>query len=333
MKNREIIQFESRAKLMVSGEYLVLKGALSLALPLKFGQKLTVKSVEGNPVLNWESRIRNKTWFTATIQLHDFRISDSNLPAISETLRQILMASRELNPAFLQSPQNYLVTSEMDFYPEWGIGSGSSLVSNVAFWAECDPFLLNKMIFSGSGYDIACARSNSPIIYKTTEGKPFWREAEFQPAFHNHLYFVHLNQKQNTKKSIHETNLSAVSTANIARISALTTELEKANNLSDFQLLMDEHEEITGSIIRKTPIKQLLFNNFCGTVKSLGAWGGDFILAASGASEQYVRNYFAGKSLKTIFKYNEIVLNRESTETGSSSNDDLSSIVQLQNSL
>jgi len=34
--------YESRAKLMISGEYLVLKGALSLAIPLRFGQKLLI---------------------------------------------------------------------------------------------------------------------------------------------------------------------------------------------------------------------------------------------------------------------------------------------------
>ena len=47
MSSQAKMVFESRAKLMVSGEYLVLQGALSLALPLKQGQKLTVEAAEG----------------------------------------------------------------------------------------------------------------------------------------------------------------------------------------------------------------------------------------------------------------------------------------------
>jgi mevalonate kinase len=332
MKNPETGPFESRAKLMVSGEYLVLKGALSLALPLKFGQKLKVKSREGNPVIKWESLIKNKPWFTATIQLPDFRVKDSNLPAISETLRQILMAARELNPCFLQIRQEYQVLSEMDFDPDWGIGSGSSLISNVAYWAECDPFRLNKMIFNGSGYDIACARSTSPIIYKATDDKPIWRKANFQPDLHKHLYFVYLNHKQNTRKSISESDLSSVSSAEIARISLMTTDFEKVSNLQEFQFLMDQHEEIIGNIIRKTPIKKLLFNDFDGSVKSLGAWGGDFILAASSASDEQVRKYFAGKNLTTIFNYHEIVLKSELSETTSSQKGNSWSILQTTNS-
>ncbi len=332
MKNPETSTFESRAKLMVSGEYLVLKGALSMALPLKFGQKLKVMTQKGIPVVKWESFNKNEHWFSATLQLPDLKVTDSNLPLISETLRQILMAARELNPEFLQIGQEYHIISEMDFDPNWGIGSGSSLISNIAYWAECDPFLLNKIIFNGSGYDIACARSSSPIIYKTTEDKPVWREANFHPGFHKHLYFVYLNQKQNTKKSIHETDLSAVSSAEIALISSITKELEKADNLQDFQLLMNEHEEIISKIICKTPIKPLLFNDFNGSAKSLGAWGGDFILAASSASEQYVKKYFAGKNLSTIFRYDEIVLQRESTKTALSRSFNSSGILQMQNS-
>jgi len=45
-------------------------------------------------------------------------------------------------------------------------------------------------------------------------------------------------------------------------------------------------------------------------MKSLGAWGGDFILAASTETESSVRNYFDGKNYPLIFRYNEIVHNK-----------------------
>ena len=67
-------RFESRAKVMVSGEYLVLKGAMALALPLKYGQSLAVEEKEGESMIQWKSTINDNLWFTATILLPDFRV-------------------------------------------------------------------------------------------------------------------------------------------------------------------------------------------------------------------------------------------------------------------
>ena len=38
-------RFYSHGKFLLTGEYLVLKGALALALPLKLGQSMTVETV------------------------------------------------------------------------------------------------------------------------------------------------------------------------------------------------------------------------------------------------------------------------------------------------
>ena len=308
MKSHRIKTYQSPAKLMLSGEYTVLKGALSLALPLKYGQTLKVEECEGKSAIHWQSMINEIVWFSATILLPDFKVIVSNLPKISDTLLQILIAAKELNPGFLKLNHEYRVTSGMNFDPSWGIGSSSSLISNIAWWAGCDPFILNKKIFSGSGYDIACARSSYPIIYKVNENQPVFRKAYFRPHFHRNLYFIYLNRKQDTRKSILKTDLSSLSNIDINTISELTLGLEKAECLADFQDLMDQHEELTGRIIGQTPVKELLFSDFNGSVKSLGAWGGDFILAASGSSEKHVREYFIGKNLFTIFNYSDFVI-------------------------
>ena len=93
----------------------------------------------------------------------------------------------------------------------------------------------------------------------------------------------------------------------IDTISALTLAMEKADDLRVFQAIMDQHEEIIGRVIRQVPVRERYFNNFKGSVKSLGAWGGDFILAATSGPEDYLRNYFINKGLKTIFSYDELV--------------------------
>jgi len=301
-------RFESHAKLMISGEYLVLKGALSLALPLKYGQTLTVEEKEGKPLIYWKSLVNEVLWFTATLQLPNFRVLETNSPIVSMTLCNILAGAKTLHPTFLDSEKEYHVISAMDFLPEWGFGSSSTLVSNVAYWDVCDPCELNRLIFEGSGYDIACARSTSPIIYEFKNAGSAFRKANFQPLFEQQLYFIYLNRKQSSQKSIKSLDLTRLSTLEIRAITKLTIGMEMASDLETFQSLMEQHEELVGKTIRKIPIKELYFDDFQGSLKSLGAWGGDFVLVASTKPEEYVRNYFQGKELQTIFKYRDIVL-------------------------
>ena len=45
------------------------------------------------------------------------------------------------------------------------------------------------------------------------------------------------------------------------------------------------------------------FKDYSGEIKSLGAWGGDFILAAGPSSSI---EYFQNKGFKTILSYNEM---------------------------
>jgi len=307
----EFKSFESRAKLMISGEYLVLKGAGSLAVPLQFGQKLTVAENEGKSSVIWKSMINNDLWFTTTLLLPDFRIVNTNRPDLSDTLRRILEAAKALNPNFLESGHEHQVTSVMDFDPQWGIGSSSSLISNIAYWADCDPFKLNYQIFNGSGYDIACARSAKPIVYELKDNQPHYRKANFYPSFHKQLYFVYLNQKQNSKESIRKLDLSNITTAHIKDISNLTIDIEQATNLETFQSKINEHEALIAGITHQMPVKTVLFNDFSGSVKSLGAWGGDFVLAASSESDDNIFKYFKNKNLNTIFRYNEIVFSEK----------------------
>jgi mevalonate kinase len=299
--------FESHAKLMVSGEYVVLEGALSLALPLQFGQKLTISEKEGLPSVMWKSLINNDLWFYATLLLPDFQVLETNRNDLSGTLQKTLKAAKMLNPYFLESNNTFQAISNMNFNPDWGVGSSSSFISNIAYWADCNPFELNSLIFTGSGYDIACARSLSPVIYERKGMQPQYRESSFHPAFNRQLFFIYLNRKQNSKDSISKLKLSEIKKEDIQMISKITLQLESADNLILFQTLMDQHEAIIARIIGKIPIKAQNFKDFDGSVKSLGAWGGDFILAASTASEEYVRNYFISNGLNVIFRYDEIV--------------------------
>lgn len=58
MKEKLVENFRSNGKLLLTGEYLVLDGAIALAVPTRFGQKMAVTtSMNTDTVsrLEWES--------------------------------------------------------------------------------------------------------------------------------------------------------------------------------------------------------------------------------------------------------------------------------------
>jgi hypothetical protein len=52
-------------------------------------------------------------------------------------------------------------------------------------------------------------------------------------------------------------------------------------------------------------VKNSLFSDFNGTVKSLGAWGGDFVLVVSNENPTA---YFKSKGFETVLPYKDMIL-------------------------
>jgi hypothetical protein len=71
--------------------------------------------------------------------------------------------------------------------------------------------------------------------------------------------------------------------------------------------LIDEHESIVGSTLDLPSVKTELFKDFKGSLKSLGAWGGDFMLAATDQGTEYVQDYFSKKGLETVISYDDMI--------------------------
>ena len=310
-------RFYSNGKLLLTGEYAVLDGALSFALPAKLGQTLTISEAD-SAYLNWTSLDeKGEKWFHTSLHLDLFRNAQEggsyelkNLPAsedkVSEMLLRILLEAKRLNPDFLKEEIGYEVQTALSFPREWGLGSSSTLINNVAKWANVDPFALLAKTFDGSGYDIACARHNHPLLYKIEDGKPFIKEIEFNPPFKDALYFVHLNRKQNSREGINRYREKEFDKETLIKtISELTKECIHCNELSRFKELMNAHELLLADILELIPVKEKLFQDFKGAVKSLGAWGGDFVLAIG---DNTTPEYFFKKGYKTVIPYAEMIL-------------------------
>ncbi len=298
--------FHANGKLLITGEYFILNGAVGLALPTKFGQTLTVKTSNENGI-QWQSiDNENKIWFEAKFS-EQLEILSSSNNEIAKTLQNIL-SHCEL------TTYNLSLTTQLDFPNNWGLGSSSTLISLLAQYANVNPYELLEKTFGGSGYDIACATAKNPIIYERrhseqSEESRIVKEVIFNPKFRNQLYFVHLNQKQNSRDGIqHYRNLTIDKTEIIEQISELTQKIIYANELDEFCYYLEVHENIISKALNLQKVKDIYFQDFPGTIKSLGAWGGDFVLVASDESPETITRYFREKGFPTILSYNAIIL-------------------------
>ena len=299
---------------MLTGEYLVLEGATALAVPTKFGQDLSVEKIK-EPQLIWGSFTHTgDCWFEAVFELPKLRLVNATFNSekegsadfIAETLQDILVEARKLNPEFLQSEQGFLVKTNLTFPRDWGLGTSSTLINNIAQWAKVDAFQLLWNSFSGSGYDIANAKHNTPILYQVNNQQPEVKQVDFLPRFSDQLFFVHLNKKQDSKDGIARFKEKRKKIHNeIQLVSEISRQLILEQKLSEFEKLIQEHEKIISSIIELPTVKKRLFPDYFGTLKSLGAWGGDFILATGNKDTP---QYFKAKGYTTILRYSDMVL-------------------------
>ena len=306
--------FYSNGKLLLTGEYVVLDGARSLAVPTKFGQDLVVEKIKEQQLVWGSFTNTGECWFEAVFDLPKIRLvscnfnsdKEGNVELIAETLQTILQEARKLNSNFLQTENGFAVKAILTFPRNWGLGSSSTLINNIANWAKVDAFQLLWNAFSGSGYDIACAQNNSPIFYQLENKKPIVQEVLFNPDFKENLFFVHLNKKQNSREGIAKYKEINKNIQNeISQISNLSKEILKATTLTDFEKMIAEHEKIISSIINVKPVKEKLFPDYLGEMKSLGAWGGDFILATGNIRTP---RYFIDKGFTTVIPYKKMVL-------------------------
>jgi len=299
--------FYSNGKLLLTGEYLVLDGALALALPTKFGQDLIVETGDSQEI-HWTSYDADGSiWFEDTFLFSEIekKISFSEQP-VKSTLVEILHEAWLLNPTFLKQNEGYRVSTHLTFPKFWGLGTSSTLINNIAQWLEIDAFALLKNSFGGSGYDIACAQNDTPILYRLDSGKPVIKPVAFESECRHHLYFVYLNQKQSSKSAIasYKQKRTALEII-IPKTDKITTALLQTNDGLSFQSLLQEHEQILSALLELPTVKENLFPDFKGTLKSLGAWGGDFILAYS---KENPTVYFQEKGFYTVIPYADMIL-------------------------
>ncbi len=302
-------EFYSHGKLLITGEYFVLEGSSAFAVPVKLGQSLRVKTFyDKKGEVHWETSVKGEPWFQSTFNINNLDIVKTSHLETAYHIKKLLLNIKDKTNIFNEPDLSLRFAANIEFPLEWGLGSSSSLISNLAQWANIDPYQLLFDTSKGSGYDVACARANGPIIYEIIE-KPCVKQVEFNPQFLDKVYFVYLGKKQNSLISV-EQNWESIKALNEEkqRISHITHSIVQSKTLENFENLLLEHETIISSALKLPSVKTQLFPDFDGVVKSLGAWGGDFVLATHAGNSDYVMSYFRGKGLDVVFPYRELVL-------------------------
>lgn len=305
MQNR----YYSNGKLLLSGEYVVLDGANALAVPTKFGQDLLV--TEGsNSQIKWISKdFDGAIWFEGTIDFAEITNKNyvSKTENVENLLLDILRKAYLLNPDYIENSRGYIIETNLTFPKYWGLGTSSTLINNVAQWLKIDAYTLLESSFGGSGYDIASAQNDTAILYQLENGKPLVTKINFNPDFADNLYFVYLNKKQSSKGAItsYYNNKPVDLSKIIAEANLITDEMLTATTLTSMEIAMQKHENLISNILMMQTVQEMNFSDYEGVVKSLGAWGGDFVLATA---RENPSEYFISKGFPTILKYKEMIL-------------------------
>lgn len=300
--------FYSNGKLLITGEYVVLDGAKALALPTKFGQTLIVEEGK-DKIISWTSYDSdNSIWFEGNIPFESIirkeRFDDAE--SIKNTLIEILHEAYITNPDFITNSEGYSIQTKLTFPKFWGLGTSSTLINNIAQWLSIDAFELLKNSFGGSGYDIACAQNDLAILYQLIDEKPIVTTINFNPSFTDKINFVYLNRKQNSRTAIaaYYNNLGNIGKT-IPIINKITQTIIDADEVKKFAIALQKHEIEMSNMLETKTVKEALFDDFEGVIKSLGAWGGDFVMTIS---RDNPAAYFKQRGYDIVIPYTDMIL-------------------------
>lgn len=301
--------FRSNGKLLVTGEYVVLDGAMALAVPTKQGQLLTAKQIDTSKIYWTSFDDNNNIWFKTELDIAlilNTKLNKIKPDNSKSRLLQVLCAAQQLNENFLKDKKGFIIETRLDFPKNWGLGTSSTLINNVAQLAKVSAYKLLALTFGGSGYDIACAQHDTAITYQLSDNDVIVDSSTFNPNFKDQLYFVYLNKKQNSRTGIaHYKALKQNLKPVITNINEITSQMINCEDLEDFKTLLNRHEYIIAEVTKQDTATSIYFNDFDGAIKSLGAWGGDFILAASKFDPT---DYFNKKGFDIVIPYTNMVL-------------------------
>lgn len=294
---------KANGKFLLTGEYMVLRGAEALALPLVQGQRILLVPHEGEAIF-WEGFAPAGKWFETALHTDTLAVLAGADAEKSARLVNILHEIRREAPDFLKG--GWWVRTDLDFDPTFGMGSSSTLLALLCDAAGVDALPVLKNTFGGSGYDLACAFVQTPVRYTLIEDGPHTEPVSLAEEVVKHMLFVYSGNKMVSSGEVKKFSSLHIPSETVETFTNFTREALVAADHRTFAQVMHRHEEQLGRLLEQ-PVLQTRFPDFTGTVKSMGAWGGDFFMAVADDVEA-AKAYFEAKGFGPVYRYSEIVL-------------------------
>lgn len=298
---------------MLTGEYLVLDGAKSLAPPTRYGQSLRLETQHRltDQWISWTARNPDGSpWLEASFNSEkELRNSAKNATDLHSKLAKILCWILD-NSTSIKHEEEYTFISDLEFDRDWGLGSSSTLIANLSKMFDLDAFAMAADTIGGSCYDVAVGVEGTAIIYWLKEANnPRSNElqiVDWKPNFSDQIQFLHLNQKRVTDEAVAQyQKRSKPNASQIAEVSSISEMMLVANDLKQFEDLMRQHEQVIAKILGETRVKDRLFSDYKGEIKSLGSWGGDFVMITGDYLK--AKDYFSSKGFDTLIPFAEMI--------------------------
>ena len=301
--------FHARGKLLLTSEYVVLDGTPAVAVPTHKGQRMDVLEAKDSGLLAWTARAHDGSiWLQGSLERtpEGWRPSAAQESPASglDAVSAVLTAAEHLRGTPLPGGS---VETFLEFPNDYGWGSSSTLISLVAQWAEVDALTLHFATQNGSGYDAVCALASGPIRYtRTGPASAQWVPVSLAHWPHNTLYLVHLGEKQRSAQDVVRYRNIAPNPLLLKAVGEAAELLFRASSPQEWSEAARMHEEAMGKVLGRTPVAETRFANYPHAVKSLGAWGGDFVLAQ--VLEASDLQWFKERGFLTVLPWSDCVV-------------------------
>ncbi len=303
--------FYAPGKILLCGEYLVLKGFNGIALPTKLGQWLEVFEFEtpndkADSIIYSAFDLEGYKWIDWDCEINNIQNQE-----ISNSSEEFLVKFFQLIPENnWKQGYSYRFETRLEFSQKWGLGSSSTFVSLLCQYFRLNPFKIEKQLLGGSGYDIAVAELKHPLIFWRNENGANFRRWTSGHTKNSNWNIVFLNEKVNSRKSselimgaIEEIASDAAYQMQFQKIMEM---IEMANDIFTVEAALEMYQLLLGQItnlptpyqlLNIKPVKQ-------GLCKWLGAWGGDMLLVNDNVLNEYQEVFEEYE----IYPWNEIVI-------------------------
>ncbi len=298
--------FSASGKLLLFGEYFVLRGAQSIVMPLRYEQTLSV-SPHTSENIRWQCFENGNEWLDITLS-PESRIINTSDEKKATIVQHLLNTIKKKKPSLKILGLHFHF--EIDFKRNYGFGTSSTFISLLSQWSGVNPYLLLEKSFGGSGFDIAAATATEPFIYQAdrlhADAKRQINPVRISKNISNQLLFVYTGKKQRSRDEVMGFEKIVTPPNQIAEMNHIIEKVLSCEEIRDFEEQMNRSELLLSTILNMRPVKLLNFSDYPYSVKSLGAWGGDFIMATF-RDETKARNYFSERGMHPIFNYQQLI--------------------------